>query len=150
MTKNNPTRPVRVLLVEDDEADVRLTREALKDNKLAVALSVVNDGVQAIDFLQRRGTHAEAPRPDLILLDLNLPRRNGLEVLGDVKADDDLKDIPIVIMTSSKAEEDIVRSYKLHANCYITKPLDFPQFNGIVKAIDNFWFSIVTLPNHER
>lgn len=140
------SRPVSILLVEDNEGDVRLTQEALKDSKLRINLSIVVDGVEALEFLRRQGRFGDAFVPDLVLLDLNLPRKGGLEVLDEVKQDAQLKDIPIVIMTSSSAEADVVRSYKLHANCYITKPLDLAQFAAVVKAIDHFWFSIVTLP----
>ncbi len=140
---------VDVLMIEDSEGDVRLTQEALKDSKLSLQLNVVSDGVEAMDYLRQRGRYASARKPDLILLDLNLPRKSGMEVLEEIKKDDGLQAIPVVIMTSSKAEQDIVRSYKLHANCYITKPFDLLQFAAIVKAIDHFWFSIVTLPPKE-
>lgn len=138
--------PVNVLMVEDNEGDARLTQEALKDCKLCMHLDVVVDGVEALDYLRKRGPYAGAPFPDLILLDLNLPRKSGIEVLEEIKKDDSLKTIPVVVMTSSRAEEDIVRTYKLHANCYITKPLDLQQFSNIVRSIDHFWFRIVTLP----
>lgn len=141
--------PVHILLVEDNEGDVRLTQEALKDSKLHVALAVVSDGVEAMDYLRRQGPYTTAVQPDLVLLDINLPRKNGLEVLAEVKADVSLREIPIVIMTSSSAEADVVKSYRLHANCYITKPLDLDQFSAVVKAVDHFWFSIVTLPKKQ-
>jgi two-component system, chemotaxis family, response regulator Rcp1 len=137
---------VSVLLVEDNPGDVRLTIEALRDVKLHNQLNVVHDGVEAIAFLRREGAYANAPRPDLILLDLNLPRKDGREVLEEIKNDDDLKRIPVVVLTTSSSEKDILESYNLHANCYITKPVDLGQFLTIVKSIQNFWFSIVKLP----
>ena len=137
---------VNVLLVEDNPGDVRLTIEALKGLKLYNQLDVVNDGVEAMAFLRREGIYAEAPRPDLILLDLNLPRKDGREVLEEVKNDPDLKRIPVVVLTTSNNEKDILESYNLHANCYITKPVDLGQFLIIVQSIQNFWFSIVKLP----
>ena len=139
-------RPVEILLVEDNPGDVRLTTEALKDAKVANHLSVVTDGLEALAFLRREGHHAHAPRPDLILLDLNLPRKKGQEVLAEIKADPKLKRIPVCILTSSEAEEDILKAYNCHANCYITKPVDIEQFIKVVKSIDRFWFTIVTLP----
>jgi CheY-like chemotaxis protein len=139
-------RPIEILLVEDNPGDVRLTREALKDAKVSNTLHVVEDGVAALDFLRRSPPYDGAPRPDLILLDLNLPRKNGREVLADIKADERLKAIPVVILTTSQAEEDVLRAYNLHANCYITKPVDFTQFTRIVRTIEDFWLSIVTLP----
>jgi chemotaxis family two-component system response regulator Rcp1 len=142
-------RPVEILLVEDSPADVALTREALEDSKLSNNLYVVTDGEEALDFLFHRGSHAEKPRPDLILLDLNLPKKNGLEVLREIKKDEQLSLIPVVIMTVSKDERDIVESYRLHANCYIRKPVKFGEFIEIVKSIEDFWFSIVTLPPRE-
>ena len=143
----NPiARPIEVLLVEDNESDLRLTQEALKEGKMKTTLSHVWDGEEAAEFLRRKGRFKDAPRPDLILLDINLPRKNGMELLAEIKADDVLKKIPVVILTTSRAEEDILRSYELHANCYITKPVDLTQFIKIVQAIDNFWFTVVTLP----
>ncbi len=139
-------RAVEILLVEDSPADIELTREALVDSKLANNLHVVTDGVEAMDFLRKGGKYASAPRPDLILLDLNLPRKNGREVLSEIKADPNLALIPVVIMTVSQDEKDVFESYRLHANCYIRKPVNFGEFIGIVKSIENFWFSIVTLP----
>ena len=139
--------PIDILLVEDNPGDVQLTKEALQEIKVLTNLFVVENGVQALDFLYRRNEYINAVRPDIIFLDLNLPLKNGREVLEIVKSDDDLKRIPVVILTSSKAEEDIVRSYNLHANCYITKPLDFNQFAGVVKAIEDFWFTVVKLPD---
>lgn len=139
-------RPIEILLVEDNPGDVRLTREALKDAKVANTLHVVEDGVSALDFLHQRAPYTGMPRPDLILLDLNLPRKNGREVLAEIKSDDRLKAIPVVILTTSQAEEDVLRAYNLHANCYITKPVDFTQFTTIVRTIEDFWLTIVTLP----
>lgn len=139
-------RPIEILMVEDNPGDVRLTQEALKDAKVSNTLRVVEDGAAALDFLYRRGDYADAPRPDLILLDLNLPKKNGREVLEVIKQDAQLKMIPVVILTTSQAEEDVVRAYSLHANCYISKPVDFTQFTKIVRTIEDFWLSIVTLP----
>ena len=138
--------PIEILLVEDNPADVRLTREALKEEKLYNNLSVVTDGVEAMAFLHREGSYAGAPRPDLILLDLNLPRKDGREVLEEIKSDPDLKVIPVVVLTISKSEEDILRSYKLHANCYISKPVDLGQFLKVARSIQDFWLTIVRLP----
>ncbi len=137
---------VEILLVEDSPGDVRLTKEALKDSKLYNNLNVVPDGVEAIAFLRREGNYVNAPRPDLILLDLNLPRMDGRQVLQEIKNDDNLKRIPVVVLTTSANETDIFITYNLHANCYITKPVDFSQFMSVVKSIENFWFSIVKLP----
>ena len=139
-------RPVEILLVEDNPGDVRLTREALKDAKVLNNLSVVGDGEEALDFLHRRGRYSSAPRPDLILLDLNLPRKDGREVLEEIKKDDALMVIPVVVLTTSKAEEDVVRSYKLHANCYIPKPVDFDRFMEVIRQLENFWLAVVRLP----
>jgi CheY-like chemotaxis protein len=139
-------RDIEILLVEDNPADVQLTIEALKDAKLNNHLSVAEDGVEAMAFLRKEGKYAAAPRPDLILLDLNMPRRNGREVLQDIKSDNSLKTIPVVILTTSEAEQDILKSYKLNANCYVTKPVDFYQFMKVVKAIEEFWMCIVKLP----
>jgi chemotaxis family two-component system response regulator Rcp1 len=141
-------RPVEILLVEDNPGDVRLTVEALRDGKVRNHLSVAGDGEEALAFLRREGKHAEAPRPDLILLDLNLPRKDGREVLAEIKADEFLRTIPVVVLTTSRAEQDIVRSYDLHANCYITKPVDFEQFITVVRSIEQFWLTIVALPDH--
>ena len=138
--------PIVILLVEDNPGDVRLTREALKESKVHNAMDVVNDGVEALAFLRREGKHADAVRPDLILLDLNLPRKGGLEVLSEIKADDVLKSIPVVILTTSQAEQDIVRSYKLFANAYVTKPVDLEQFITVIRSIEDFWVEIVRLP----
>ncbi len=142
---NNAT-PIEILLVEDSAGDVRLTQEALRDAKVQNNLHVVSDGMEATSFLWRQGKHANAPRPGLILLDLNLPKKGGREVLEEVKLDPSLKNIPVVILTTSAAEEDILRSYQLHANCYITKPVDLDQFLKVVKTIDDFWLAIVRLP----
>ncbi|MBC8264008.1 MAG: response regulator [Anaerolineales bacterium] len=139
-------KPVEILLVEDNPGDVRLTQEALKEGKMLNNLHVVGDGVEALAFLRREGKYANAPRPDVILLDLNLPKKDGREVLAEVKADEDLRRIPVVVLTVSKAEEDILKTYDLHANCYITKPLDLDQFIKVVKAIEDFWLTIVKLP----
>jgi len=138
--------PIEILLVEDSPGDVRLTQEALRDAKVQNTLHVASDGLEATAFLWRQGKHAKAPRPDLILLDLNLPKKGGREVLEEIKLDPSLKSIPVVILTTSAAEEDILRSYQLHANCYITKPVDLDQFLKVVKTIDNFWLAIVKLP----
>jgi two-component system, chemotaxis family, response regulator Rcp1 len=140
-------RPIELLLVEDSEPDVRLTKEALHEAKVKNSLSVVEDGVEAMEFLHRQGRHADAPRPDLILLDLNLPRKDGRQVLKEIKADDSLKRIPVVILTTSKNEEDVLRAYDLHANCYITKPVDFNRFMEVVKSVEDFWLTVVRLPN---
>ena len=139
-------RPVEILLVEDSPADIELTREALLESKLHNNLYVVTDGEAAMAFLRREPPHESAPRPDLILLDLNLPKKNGREVLAEIKCDPSLSMIPIVIMTVSRDEQDILESYRLHANCYIRKPVRFREFIEIVKSIEDFWFSIVTLP----
>jgi CheY-like chemotaxis protein len=140
------SKPIEILMVEDNPGDVRLTREALKHGKVSNTMHVVEDGVAALDFLYRRGAYGKAPRPDLILLDLNLPKKNGREVLQEIKQDTHLKTIPVVILTTSQAEEDVLRAYSLHANCYITKPVDFIQFTKIVRTIEEFWLTIVTLP----
>jgi two-component system, chemotaxis family, response regulator Rcp1 len=140
------TDPIEILLVEDNPGDVELTREALHDGKIHMNLSVVNDGVEALAFLRREGTYAGSPRPDLILLDLNLPKKDGRAVLAEIKEDRVLRNIPVVILTSSQAEQDIVRAYDLHANCYVTKPVDLDQFITIVRSIEQFWFTVVKLP----
>jgi len=138
--------PIEILLVEDNPGDVRLTREALRDSKLHNRLSVVEDGVEALAFLKREGHYNDSPRPDIILLDLNLPRKSGREVLEEIKQDEVLKRIPVVVLTTSEDERDVMASYNLHANCYITKPVDFSQFIIIVRNIKEFWFTIVRLP----
>ena len=137
---------IDILLVEDSAADVRLTREALRTTKANNRLNVAADGIEALAILRKEGRYADAPRPDLILLDLNLPRKNGRAVLAEIKDDPDLKRIPVVIITSSAAEEDVVRSYDLHANCYITKPLELENFVQVVRAVEEFWVGIVQLP----
>jgi len=139
-------KPIDVLLVEDNPGDVRLTKEALKESKVLTNLSVAADGIEALAFLRREGFYHGSPRPDIILLDLNLPKKDGREVLAEIKADESLRRIPVVILTTSKAEEDILRTYNLHANCYITKPVDLDQFITVVQAIHDFWFSVVRLP----
>jgi CheY-like chemotaxis protein len=149
-SRRETARPVEILLVEDSPADIALTQEALADSKLTNNLHVVTDGEAAMAFLRNTGTYAKVPRPDLILLDLNLPKKNGREVLAEIKADPDLQLIPVVIMTMSQDERDIFESYRLHANCYIRKPVEFSQFIEIVKSIEGFWFSIVTLPQRPR
>ena len=138
--------PIEILLVEDNPGDVRLTIEALKEGRFANLINVAVDGFEAMAFLRREGKYANASRPDLILLDLNLPKKNGREVLAEIKADSNLKRIPVVVLTSSQAEKDIVATYNLHANCYITKPVDFEQFICVVKSIEDFWFAVVKLP----
>jgi two-component system response regulator len=139
-------KSIEILLVEDNPGDVDLTREALETSKMRNTLHVAGDGEAAMAFLRREGMYAAVPRPDLVLLDLNLPKKNGREVLAEIKSDSDLKRIPVVILTTSKAEEDILKSYNLYANCYITKPIDLNQFIKVVQAIEDFWFTIVKLP----
>jgi CheY-like chemotaxis protein len=138
---------VEILLVEDNAGDYRLTQEALREGKVYNNLHWAKDGVEALDFLRQRGSHANAPRPDLVLLDLNLPKKDGREVLSEIKSDESLKTIPVVILTTSQAEEDILKSYHLHANCYVTKPVDLEKFIVVVQSIDRFWLTIATLPN---
>jgi len=142
----SPVQPIEILLVEDNPGDVRLTQEALRDAKVQNRVSIVQDGVEALEFLHRHGVYADAPRPDVILLDLNLPRKDGREVLAEVKADPNLRRIPVVVLTTSEADEDILRAYNLNANCYITKPVDFEQFFKVIHSIEDFWLSIVKLP----
>ncbi len=146
MTVPEQAQPIEVLLVEDDPGDVVLIQEAFADNKLRNRLHTVPDGVDALRFLRREGEFAGAPRPDLILLDLNLPRKDGREVLAEVKTDEDLQQIPVVVLTTSKLEEDVLRSYKLHANAYVTKPVDFDRFIEVVRQIDEFFVTVVKLP----
>jgi chemotaxis family two-component system response regulator Rcp1 len=143
-------RPIEILLVEDSPSDTELTVEALKDFKVRNHVSIVEDGVQAMQFLRRQDPYAGVPRPDLIMLDLNLPRKDGREVLADIKGDDHLKTIPIVVLTTSRAEQDILRAYQLNANCYINKPVDFNQFLEVVRCIESFWLYVVTLPPGPR
>ena len=149
-SKEMSTQPIQVLMVEDSPGDVRLTQEALKDAKVQIRLHVAQDGVETMEFLRGEGKHSSAPRPDLILLDLNLPKKDGREVLQEIKESATLKSIPIVVLTTSASDEDILRSYKLHANCYITKPVDLKGFLTVVKSIDAFWFSVVKLPRSLR
>ena len=139
-------KPIDILMVEDNLGDVRLTKESLNHAKVRNRLSVVGDGIEAIRYLRKEGPYSEVARPDLILLDLNLPKKSGHEILKEIKQDSSLKRIPVVVMTSSPAEEDIIKSYDLHANCYVTKPVDFVQFNKIVKSVEDFWMSVVKLP----
>lgn len=146
MTTNHQPKIIDILLVEDNPADVLIAREALKEAKLINTIHVTEDGMEAMEFLNKRGKFASAPRPDLILLDLNLPRKNGREVLEEIKNDANLKSIPVVVLTTSSAEEDILRSYNLHANCYVVKPVEFDSFVKAIQSIQHFWFSIVALP----
>ena len=146
MTEHGRTKAIDILLVEDNLGDVRLTREALKEGKVLNTLHVVGDGIDALEFLRHKAPYAKAPHPDIILLDLNLPRMDGRELLAEIKSDPNLRRIPVVILTTSKAEEDIIKSYDLHANCYITKPVDLDQFITVVKSVEEFWFTIVKLP----
>jgi CheY-like chemotaxis protein len=143
---DQPVRPIEVLLVEDDPGDTLMIREAFEENKLRNRLTSVPDGVEALAYLRGEGKYAAAPRPDLILLDLNLPRKDGREVLAEIKDDERLRAIPVVVLTTSEAEEDIVRSYKLHANAYVTKPVDFDRFIAVVRQIDEFFVEVVKLP----
>jgi len=149
MTDLTRASPVEILLVEDNPGDVRLTKEALKEGKVYSNLHWAKDGVEALQFLRHQGRFADVPRPDIILLDLNLPKKDGREVLSEIKNDDDLKRIPVVILTTSKAEEDVLRSYQLHANCYVTKPVDLEKFIVVVQSIDMFWLTVATLPDSE-
>jgi two-component system, chemotaxis family, response regulator Rcp1 len=146
ITKSLP-RFIEILLVEDSPADILLTREAFKNNKIINEIHVAEDGIQAMDFLYRRGKHASAPRPDLILLDLNLPRKNGREVLAEIKSDPDLRAIPVVVLTTSSNDEDILKAYNLNANCYVVKPVGFENFMKAMQSIRHFWFSVVALPS---
>ncbi len=140
-------KEIEILLVEDSLGDARLTIEAMEENKISNRMHHVKDGVEAMDFLHKQGEYSDVSRPDLILLDLNMPKMDGREVLQQIKQDDDLKRIPVVILTTSQAEEDIVKSYDLNANCYISKPVDLDQFLEVIKSINNFWLSVVSLPN---
>jgi len=146
MSVNVGVHNVEILLVEDNPGDVRLTKEALREGKVSNSLHTVMDGEEAMAFLRKEGRYTDAPRPDLILLDLNLPKKDGREVLAEIKDDDDLKSIPVVVLTTSQAEEDVARTYNLHANCYITKPVDLEQFLNVVHSIEKFWLSVVKLP----
>ncbi len=146
-------KPIEILLVEDNPGDVRLTKEALKEAKVINHLTVLKDGVEALTFLRRESQYANAPRPHLILLDLNLPKKDGREVLAEIKDDEKLKRIPVVVLTTSQNEQDVLKTYNLHANCYVTKPVDLEQFITVVKTIEDFWLGIVVLPkngNHVR
>ena len=147
MSEANTSCPVDILMVEDNPGDARLTEEALKQSKMLNRLYHAKDGVEALAFVRQEPPFKDAPRPDIILLDLNLPKKDGREVLAELKADPRLKTIPVVVLTTSKAEQDIVRSYELHANCYITKPVDLDKFIDIVQGLEDFWLSIVRLPN---
>jgi chemotaxis family two-component system response regulator Rcp1 len=146
MQLNKSGLPIEILLAEDNPGDARLAIEALKESKITNHVNVVQDGVEAMAFLRKQGKYAKEPRPDVILLDLNMPRKDGREVLAEVKADPDLRRIPVVILTISQAEQDILTAYDLHANCFITKPVDLDQFNKVVHSIEDFWFTIVKLP----
>jgi two-component system, chemotaxis family, response regulator Rcp1 len=146
MSPETFARPIDILLVEDSPGDVRLTRELLKESKVRSTLEAVDNGVEAMAFLRREGKYRDARRPDLILLDLNLPRKDGREVLAEVKGDPDLKRIPVVVLTSSKADADVLKTYNLHANCYVTKPVGLEQFATVVKSIEDFWLAIVKFP----
>jgi two-component system, chemotaxis family, response regulator Rcp1 len=150
MTATAMGEMIDILLVEDNEGDARLAKEAMRDSKIKNTLHHVGDGEEAMAFLRREGRHAGAPRPDLILLDLNLPRKDGRQVLAELKEDDRFKQIPVVILTVSSAEEDILKAYNLHANCYITKPIDLGQFMKVVRSVEDFWLTIVKLPNGKR
>jgi len=142
-------RPIEILLVEDNPGDIRLTKEALKEGKVLNTLTVVQDGVEALTCLRRQGRYTDAKRPDLILLDLNLPKKDGREVLAEIKDDEALKLIPVVVLTTSQDERDVLKSYGLHANCYITKPVELEQFISVVRAIEHFWLGIVVLPSKQ-
>lgn len=146
MSATPDPRPVQILIVEDNPADARLVREVMRDSKILNEIQWVADGVEALAFLRRQGKYADAPRPNLVFLDLNMPRKDGREVLREVKGDANLRQIPVVVMTSSQAEEDIARAYDHHANCYVRKPIDFAQFHEVVKTLENFWFATVELP----
>lgn len=150
MQTSRNVRPVQILLVEDNPGDVRLTMEALKEAKVLNKLTVVKDGIDALALLRKQGPYADAARPDLILLDLNLPKKDGRAVLAEIKADDNLKRIPVVVLTTSKDEQDVVKTYNLYANCYITKPVDLEQFITVVKSIEDFWLGIVVLPKNGK
>ena len=146
MIHNNALRPAFVLLVEDNQDDIELTLEALKDSKVCLKIDVVTDGMAAMEFLHRQGKYADKQRPDLVLLDLNLPKMDGREVLKEIRADENLTDIPVVVLTTSEDEGDILRAYKLHANCYIAKPVDFNRFTEIIRQVEGFWLQLVKLP----
>ena len=150
MASADNTPPVEILLVEDNPGDVRLTQEALKEGKVYSNLHWARDGVEALEFLKQVGKFADAPRPDIILLDLKLPKKDGRQVLEEIKRDSSLRAIPVVILTTSKAEEDVLRSYDLHANCYVTKPVDLDKFMQVIRSIDHFWLKVVMLPHAEN
>lgn len=150
MSTTSLERPVAILMVEDNPTDVLIAREGFSGAKMLNTLHMADDGIEAIEFLNKRGRYAGAPRPDLIVLDLNMPRKNGQEVLAEIKADDNLKNIPVVILTTSKSEDDISKAYAFHANCYISKPVDFDEFTEVVKTIQDFWLSVVTLPAERK
>ena len=147
LTHDDQSEAIEVLLVEDDPGDVLMTREAFEQHKLRNTLHVVSDGVEALSFLRQEGEYADVPRPDLVLLDLNLPRKDGREVLAEIKADPQLRRTPVVVLTTSEAEEDVLRSYDLHANAYVAKPVDFDRFIDVVRRIDSFFVTVVKLPN---
>ena len=146
MTAKRLSRPVEILMVEDNPGTVRLTQEVMRDSKVRNAMYVVDDGVEAMAFLRKQGRYNSAPRPDLVLLDLNLPRKDGRETLAEMKQDEELKRIPVVVLTTSRSEEDVLRAYDLHANCYLTKPVGLEDFVKVVKSIENFWIEMATLP----
>jgi len=150
MVETLPSHPIEILLVEDNPGDARLTQEALREGKIRNNLHHARDGVEALAFLRREGEHAKAPTPDLVLLDLNMPRKDGRQVLAEMKQDPRLRTIPVVVLTTSEAENDIVRSYELHANCYVTKPVGLEQFISIVREIESFWLAVVTLPTRNE
>ena len=150
MKQQDDNKLVDILLVEDNEGDARLAKEAMRDSKIRNTLHHVSDGEEAMAFLRKEGKYAKAPRPDLVLLDLNLPKKDGRQVLAEIKNDDELKRIPVVILTVSSAEEDILKSYNLHANCFITKPIDLSQFMKVVRSVEDFWLTIVKLPNGRK
>lgn len=142
-------RPIEILLVDDDEGDIKLTRRALEKDKLRINIHVARDGAEAMSFLKKEGAHAASPKPDMILLDLNMPRKDGRQTLGEIKSNDDLKDIPIIILTTSASHEDVVKSYKDGCNCFVTKPVDLKQFTKIIQTLKEFWFAVVKLPQDD-
>ncbi len=150
MNDRTALTPIKILLVEDNPGDVLLITLAMNESKMKIIIDNVTDGEQAVEYLKKEGKYGDATRPDLILLDLNLPKKSGFEVLKEIKEDEELRRIPIAVLTMSRAEEDILRSYNLHANCFISKPIDFEQFSKVVKSIEDFWFTIVKLPNGEK
>jgi len=154
MSSENSTyvsaRPIEILLVEDSEGDARLVQEGMRDAKMSNRLHIVEDGVEAMEFLRREGRFGTAPRPDLVLLDLNLPRMDGRQVLAEMKSDSGLRSIPVVVLTTSDAEQDVLRAYELNANCYVTKPVDFDKFMYVVRQLEEFWVKVVKLPGRDR